>query len=177
MGWVEWLAVGIGILALPTVFQMVWGRPHIEFTFGTVSDDLNTVLQCTIYNRPINSRVLRAMGLRRDAATVYAAYKIHGCDFVTELIYPSLASYQHDSKQVELVAGPVGASMGIIFIRDGNAYIVEDPRSREKRDVPMSPINAGTYDVGIVVFCGEKNFVKEAQFVITENAVNSYWVH
>lgn len=180
MGVGEWLglvALVVALMALPTVFQMHWGRPQIDFIFGAVTDRQSTVLQCTIRNRPINSRVLRALGVRRDAANVIAAYKIHGPEFVTELIHPKLASYKDNGEQIELAAGPVGASMGIIFIRDSNAYIVEDPRFREKRDSPMVPIASGTYHAGIVVFCGEKNFIREAQFVITANAGNSYWVH
>jgi len=179
-GFVEWFSIAgsaLAIVALPSVFQMIWGAPHLEFDFGATKEGEKGTLRCTVYNYPIENWFLRKVGVRRESATVYAAYKIHGSEFSTEVISPILTNYQGNSRQVEIAAGPVGAAMGIIFINGDKAYIVEDPRFKNLPDAPVSPINAGTYLIQILVFCGEKNFKKSAEFVITKNAADSYWVN
>src|SRR5262249_22996935 len=64
--------------ALPTVFQMVWGRPTIAFDFTETHEPLDEVanakiLQGLVYNYPVENRLLLALGVRRSPVDDLAA--------------------------------------------------------------------------------------------------------
>lgn len=63
-------ALVIGILALLvgllTVLRMIWGRPRLNLRFEREAEELERFLAVHIENLPINSRLLKKMGIKRD---------------------------------------------------------------------------------------------------------------
>jgi hypothetical protein len=66
----------IGLVTLPTAFQMFWGRPKIELTFHETRTDGYALMRCYISNEPINSRVIRKLGVSRTVTNVTADFEI-----------------------------------------------------------------------------------------------------
>lgn len=86
---IQWILAGISVLALflallalPTVFQMFWGRPRLVINFGEQAYSFpqgeGKALMCLISNPPVESPVLRKIGVRRAAADdVFAGIRIY----------------------------------------------------------------------------------------------------
>ena len=71
LGLGEWLgifALAVGLMALPTAFQIFWGRPEITFEFSRLHGGDYTNLFAHLYNHPVKRWLLRALGVKRDDA-------------------------------------------------------------------------------------------------------------
>src|SRR5215210_4585270 len=73
----QWISFGLSIIALvvgfvtlPSVFQMFWGGPDIKLEFKHDDEFERGIrwLRCEIYNRPIENKVLRVLRVRRAIA-------------------------------------------------------------------------------------------------------------
>lgn len=65
-----WLA----LMALPTVFQMLWGKPKVEFGFNDEEMDVKA-LACSL-SQPFVSRWLGLIGVRRPDARIAVIWSI-----------------------------------------------------------------------------------------------------
>ncbi len=61
-------ALVVAVMALPTVLEMMWGRPKISLDLGLEKIDGGIVLECTIWNEPITNKLLTALHVRRMVA-------------------------------------------------------------------------------------------------------------
>ena len=74
-------ALVVAVMALPTVAQMIWGKPHVRVEF-IIPYSLNKrnperYLECRLTNPPVNSCLLRILGVyRRTAENVGARFHI-----------------------------------------------------------------------------------------------------
>jgi hypothetical protein len=55
------IAFGLAIMTLPTVFQMIWGRPKLKVSFWGKGH----ILQCGIQNVPVKG-ILKYLGVERE---------------------------------------------------------------------------------------------------------------
>ena len=69
---VQWLdiilsfvAFGIAIVALPTIFERFWAQPLARADFDRVVDEEDRMFLVFLKNPPITNRVLRALRVRR----------------------------------------------------------------------------------------------------------------
>ena len=176
MGIGEWLgviAIALGIIVLPTALQMFCGRPKIEFEFSVVGDKKNSALQCKILNRPIESKFLTWLGVRRENAHIFAAYRVENTDtgeIVVDLMQPIIVSKGRRGKEFELTSSFLGVSIAIAWISEQGVYALE-----EEIDKKAIPLKSGIYSVPLMVFCGEKSFPVRRNFVVTSNPIDTYW--
>src|ERR1700730_13998545 len=73
------LVVGVIALAmaLPTALQMFCGAPRILFNFSEINaGDGRKMLYCDLSNAPVENRVLRRLGVRRDPTVITARFRI-----------------------------------------------------------------------------------------------------
>ena len=73
--WMQWtdvvlsvIAFGLAVMALPTAFQMWWGKPSLEIKLDRSQSDAGVGLICEITNKPIERQFLRWLGVFRKAA-------------------------------------------------------------------------------------------------------------
>ena len=73
--WMQWtdvvlsvIAFGLAVMALPTAFQMWWGKPSLEIKLDRSRIDAGVGLFCLIKNIPIEIQFLRWLGVCRKAA-------------------------------------------------------------------------------------------------------------
>ena len=62
------IAFLVGIVTLPTAFQMWWGKPRLQLEFERTRVRGGVGLHCSITNEPVNNRILKWAGVIRDAA-------------------------------------------------------------------------------------------------------------
>jgi hypothetical protein len=78
------IALAIGVMTLPTAFQMFFGRPKIAFDFCDRHRGDVHLLHCDISNEGIKSRFLRFIGVTRSRTDISAFFAIfeYGTDKV-----------------------------------------------------------------------------------------------
>ncbi len=71
--WLVWvgsiagiIALGLGVVMLPTVLQMFWGRPSLNTRFEPGVKGRQRWLQVFLENRPIEKQWLKKLGVRGD---------------------------------------------------------------------------------------------------------------
>jgi hypothetical protein len=169
------LALGVAVVTLPTVFQMIWGRPYLTFETRVLADGDSTLLVCSVFNRAIENRLLVRCGIRRETALVTCSMKTS--DVATgQFLHPSIVtpkSWDSDEKLVhqELPAGflPINIVMVRAWSDDGATTWDDDGN-------PIA-IHPGTYEIQAAFWVGERVFKFQRLFVITaNNARHSYWV-
>lgn len=97
--WFLWIGGICGIIATvlaamtsPTIFHIIFGKPKLHMDFNIWDQDDTRVLECDIYNPPIQNRLLRALGVsRKPAADVVAAYSINEAGSNT-VVVPRMAA-------------------------------------------------------------------------------------
>jgi hypothetical protein len=62
------VAVILGILALPTVIQMLCNKPHIKIKYGVSEFEGGRFLECEIFNVPITTGLLRLLHIKAAKA-------------------------------------------------------------------------------------------------------------
>jgi hypothetical protein len=70
------LALVVAVMALPTVFQMLWGRPKIDIGYSEEKEP-SDVLFCT-FDQPFVARWLRPLGVRRTPVEIQVTIAIEG---------------------------------------------------------------------------------------------------
>lgn len=99
----SFIALVLGLVALPTVVQMIWGHPQIVLGFDVRELLDGRILQCNIWNSPILNRWLRRLCVRRMTAEDIVAHftiKEVGTDrIVYPGIVPELITYAGSSAQ------------------------------------------------------------------------------
>lgn len=68
------ISFGLAVMALPTVFQMLWGKPKVEFGFND-DDEIPTALVCSL-SQPFVSKWLGAVGVTRPDVRITIVWSI-----------------------------------------------------------------------------------------------------
>ena len=73
--WVGMVLAGAGILmAAPTLFQMLWGRPQLKTRFETEAQGSERLLVVFLENRRITSPIAKRLGVRRETIRSLTAH-------------------------------------------------------------------------------------------------------
>ena len=173
MGTAEWIALialGLAVVALPTVFQMFWGRPSItvEFTRDEQGD-----LFCEIYNRPVSNPFLTLLGVRREAASITAGILIQNEDTQEVVLGTTIPAIVIDDQLMNLDKthlppshSPLSTMIVQISGHGAGAYNSNGQRIQ---------LPTGTYRMEMIVTAGENKTKKQRNFVVTTEPRNSYW--
>src|SRR5271169_3673399 len=70
------MALVFSIMALPTVFQMFFGKPNFRAEFGEFRDNGRRDLRFLIWNEPITNSLLKMLGVIRTPAEVTAEFSV-----------------------------------------------------------------------------------------------------
>jgi hypothetical protein len=98
------VAVVAAILAIPPFAQFIFGVSDVKLRFGESSEQDHKLLLCKIYNLPIKSRFLRAIGIARPPAEVFASFDIreHGTNKIVASAYRALLTGGRNADVVSL---------------------------------------------------------------------------
>ena len=182
----EWAGIvlaGMGIaMATPSIFQMFWGRACVETEFEVSARDNERSLVIFLRNPPINSRILKTLGVKRETVQSLTA-EIRISEFGSKKIivpirHARLFSDEDTSNRGSnrIVLPPtygVAASI-MVAMWDNNkkGAIILGDRLRE----PLL-LGEGYYHAQIIIFVDGEPKEISRQFVIGKNADDLIWAN
>jgi len=155
-------------MALPTVAQMIWGRPNIEISFveSFKHGEDGTFLSCGFYNHPIENRFLRKLGVYRRAvdsmSVFFSIENIHESRMVVKDIIAKIYS-THDAPKasISLPASYLLANIDLVQARsNGKARTIA---SYEPKNIDLP---AGEYHAIIRIETSEKESKYSKKFTV-----------
>jgi hypothetical protein len=166
------IALILAVATLPTIFQMIWGRPRLIVSFDIIEGDDSRFLVARIYNYPIKNGFLRILGVRTQSAEdVNAKVTIKGCDSkrVISDVVADIKTYTGlpDAQRICLPASIFPASIGIVEVNDsdGKAKVYE-------KDILLT---AGSYSVSLQVISAHKTILAQGDFLVIDNQPFIFW--
>lgn len=165
------IALVIAMLATPTVFQMLFGRPKIDIGFTDVNDNL---LLCT-FRQPSVTGPMRALQVRRQPIEMYVS---------TSIIRIKLGGIQEMvtlNPMTELLHSPSGETARMMTVAASAIPVIQGivAEYREAgvlckdelwRDVVLSP---GDYRAEIMAFYGDQDIARGIRrFRVTDRGVH-----
>jgi len=142
-------------MAVPPMFQMLYGRPQLEFATDEVhvADGAGKVLLIAITNKKTENRFLQMIGVEREIGNVLAYFNIQDetHNFIAKdisglLTFSSALESGFSARALPLFT----VGLPIVLIHGSEAAIL-DARSDRSRT-----IGEGYYSANITIICGEQ---------------------
>jgi hypothetical protein len=170
------IALIFSVMALPTVFQMFWGRPCVRIEFSSFESPKK--LFCELHSVPITNRFLWRLGVRRESAIVSADFTIFE-DGTNRVILDTARARLFDPADSD-ARGSLRAALGdepLFFVClthvDNNRPAVA--MGSLPGQGPVS-IPTGRYLVGVRVNCGGTYFSQHRLVTIGTAPVYTGWL-
>lgn len=179
--WVGIVLAGLGLaMATPSIFQMLWGRAVVKLQFDIYPEKSERALVAFFKNPPVNSRMLRMLGVKREIVqSLTAEIRISEAGSNT-IIVPirQLRIYSDDepsdSGNNRIVLPPtysVGASIMVAHWDNQQKQAVIPPaRLRDPQ-----PLGAGCYRADIIIIVDGDPRIISRQFVVGKEADDLIW--
>jgi hypothetical protein len=166
------LALLVGMLALPTVFQMIWGRPKITLESWTTNLKGGLLLECNMWNEPINNKLLKTMRVYRMPAhdiTAYIEIKQAGTNKIKASFVPRIRSLSGAyAQRISLAASPLRVSFLVVYRRHTDGIV-------KVNDEDKSSLDVGKYEANIGVIVDYKPIREQWAFVVSKQEPYLYW--
>jgi hypothetical protein len=161
------------VLAVPPLLQMLFGRAVFSFEADDFTGPDGRILVLAIKNQPVKGRLLRWMGVEREAADIIAFFGVqeHGTNKIIAHSVPGLLQCA-PLRQLGLQARALpGFSVGLTVVstRDGNASIVD---ARPDKLVHIDP---GQYVARIAVVRGQLTYRIDQSFTVGKLDHETIW--
>jgi hypothetical protein len=172
-------AIIIGVIALviavPSAFQMIWGKPKITFDFRETDTELNRTLVCDIWNEPITDNILKILGVYRRSVVITADFQIYKAGTsipLFEQITPEIITY-NGTKGYRIVLDtsitPVSIQVAYTNKQDGKVF---------QHNIDTSNIiPLGQYDISINVSTDIKIFPQVKRFIVFDRYPYISWLN
>ena len=169
------IAFLVGIVTLPTAFQMWWGKPRLQFEFERKRIRDGVGLNCSITNEPVSNRILKWAGVIRHAANkvrITVTIRDNGTrQFVAREKTPIKVENEERSYSVDLY--PSSRSLVIIVMQnDGSSSGEIDAPGSEDGKIDIPP---GEYECTLGVKWGQDSVSKTRVFYINKNVEATRW--
>ena len=167
-------------MATQPFVQMIYGRPRIRVAFDERKRDGITILECQIFNIPITSGILNALGVTRTLATgLVVSFDIResrtGVKVYGEI--PLLDSQAGDAtRMVDLPAGFMPAKFIIVTVYENTGKVYPGLRSPDEVQKGAQVLTAGLYTVITSINIGGKTVNRQKNLVIQPISPHGYWV-
>ena len=167
------IALGIGLMALPTIFQMFYGRPKLMFEADDFTGPDGRILVLAIKNQPIKSRFLRLIGVEREAGDVIAFFDIQELGtgrILTRSVTGLLNCAPLRTMGLQARALPnFTVGLTVISTREGSAQIVD---ARPEKVMPIEP---GHYVARIAIVRGQNTYRIDQAFRVANADHETIW--
>ncbi len=167
------LALVVGVAALPTVFQMIYGRPKITLESCTTNLKVGLLLECNIWNEPINNKPLKVMRVHRMPAhdvTAYIEIKQAGTNEIKVPFFEVRIRSLNGAfaQRISLAASPARVSFTVVCRGHTDGIV-------KANDEDKSTLDAGKYVADIGVIADYKPIRKQWAFVVSKQEPYLYW--
>ena len=162
----------LGLLAIPPILQMNFGRPKIILGFDEFTGADGKQLLITIQNRPTEKWLQRFL-VERQVGNVIGYFDIRklGSNEVVSADNAALM-YCAPTRETGLVVRALPAfttGFPVIHFRENHAWIINARKDQ------CAVLNSGPYVVDAQVICGEKVHRIARQLRIGEDASTTHW--
>lgn len=180
----EWVgimfaAVGL-VMAAPTIFQMVWGRPLVRVRFDRGVEDGERLLPMYLENPPVKNRLIKRLGVRRQTVqSLTAQFQISEVGSRRIIVPIHQARIYADDDPTDAgrprIALPPTFSVAacILLVRwdaQNNKAVI--PEDRLRQPVPLEP---GYYLANIVLLVDGEPQHFQHRFVVGRSADDLNW--
>ena len=149
-------ALVVAVMAPPTVFQMLYGKPKIKVNFGGEGQ----LIQCEIQNTPITNVILRKMGVTRapiqDLSVTYWITQI-GSQIAIDTRIGVLSYYGNVSEHIMLPVSEFGWAKFDIEPKISESFF-----DKEK----TKALEDGTYTIHISILYDHSQFYKTKNVIV-----------
>lgn len=142
--WAGIVGCGLGVVALPTAFQMFWGSPSLSLSFHEDAGP-HSELRCVIHNAPVANGLLRALRVYRTEPDVGGIIEVHLADS-TEIL-ESISIIFDEESYSHKVSVQDGAVFTVAHLSGYRRKIIVGSIGHEDSDSVVLP--DGNYDVVI----------------------------
>ena len=170
------IALAMAIMVLPTVFQMIWGKPTLLIGFGSGETTQGRFLNVELYNPPIRNRLLKWFGVRRmTAGDIMGTFSIEEYGS-KKVVFPGEVPkiITHDGteghQRISLAASPFPAVFGVVLAVNTKKEVIvfED----EQQKTVFAP---GKYCVCIRITIEGRPVEKRRNFIVCKTHPFVYW--
>ena len=171
------VGVVLGLMALPSVCQMIWGTPQIRLNFNTANKHGAKYLLCELFNLPVRSKILRAFGVTRSPAEqVIASFSIREDGTNRVVLDGTIPEIKTDagvvSQRARLPGSIIPASFQVVTALESETGIKVGLMA-EDTEYNLSP---GFYRVDVKVLAAEKRITGNRRFRVGNRFDEVYWL-
>jgi hypothetical protein len=161
------------VMAIPPLFQMLYGRPKLTFEADDFTGPDGRILVIAIKNQPIKSRLLLLLGVEREPGDVQAFFDIQEQGTGKLLVGAASGLLQCAPMRTMglLVRSLPGFSVGLTVIgtREGKAHFVNARAETE------NPIGPGHYIARIAIVRGQHTYNINQTFTVGTEDHMTFW--
>ena len=169
------IALILGILMLPTLLQMVWGKPNLKVEFEAELDGRgNKHLVCRIRNAPIQSAILSKLGMYTRVAEHVGAHinisRRQRAELVTSFAARILTEPGRASRIARLPASNHKATITVALGRSNGQTDILDGGPR------VTSVAPGIYSMVMLLSTDEKIRSISKEFTSGTSPQDLYWL-
>ena len=175
------IAFGIAVVALPSVFQTLWGRPNLELEFERTTEEARRMLAIFLKNPPVRSRMLKFLRVSRDTIqSLTGSYQVSesGSGKIVDPIRHALffTDEELEPPPKQRIALPPTYSVGtsfpvVIWLDDSGGAMLAPDRLRD-----ATPISPGLYLARIIMMVDGNKKQYERKFRVGQKADDLVWI-
>jgi len=179
----EWVGIVLGggglAMAIPSIFQMLWGRPILKVVFENGVEESKRFLPVYLSNPPIKNRFLRTLGVRRETIqSITAQFRISELGSGKIVINSRQARIYSDDDpddkgRFRTILPPTYSIAGCIMVAswvDKSREVVIPPDRLRKQ---LESIPEGTYLVQILFMVEGEKQEESRQFIVGKTQTTS----
>jgi hypothetical protein len=161
---------------VPPFAEFIWGGSKVKLRFGESSEQGHKLLLCEIHNLPVKSRFLRAIGITRSPAEVFASFDIreHGNNKIVASAYRALLTdgRNADVESLTLISRP-GPPIVLVIVQHGDNGATATNHAPMQQSTAMLP--PGEYFADLKVAWGEAVSAVAQSFTVNSSKDGTYW--
>jgi len=180
--WIGFIMAGMGmIMASPSIFQMLWGKPLVKTEFEKAVEEDKRCLLVHLQNPPVKNKILQKIGIRRETVqslTIQFRISEFGSHKIIDPIRHAKIYTDEDPDNVgryRIALPPTfsvcASFMVILWNTQTNRAFV--PPDRLRQSLEISP---GYYQIDIILTVDGKPMHILRQFKIGSRADDLIWV-
>ncbi len=175
--WAGIILAGLALtMAMPSILQMFWGRPRVETEFDVSTERGKRSLVMFIKNPPIASRVLRTLGVRREAVQgLTAELRVSECGS-GRIVVPirHLALYSGDETHRMIQLPPTYSVGAAVMVAMWSNITKGAVIPGDKLRGPLE-LGQGYYTAQVILFVDGDPAKFTRQFVVGKDADDLIW--
>ncbi len=164
-------------MALPTVAQMLWGKPIINLSFESRIEGNQIILFAQITNPPIENKILRMAGVyRRQIDSISVLYSIKDIN-KSEIIVEDVICDIYSSHDIPKSAISLPSSIIPSYIDLVQAVPLSPARTIAPHQSKNIELPVGKYHATVIIEASENTKEFSHNFLVRKEAETIMWEH